>query len=155
MLIRDLSVRSFHQSCAINKRKAQETTSSVRLLAVTILTVLSTQKILTPSVTDSLSLLRFLTFFLAQNKIFQAKPLIVCFPAQEMKGVIVSSQEFPEGLLANVLLYYNLLYYNRTSNPPNGRKPLSDSYHAASWVFIGILLLLIYSIERCFQPYFF
>lgn len=68
MLIRDLSASSFHQSDAINKRKAQETTSSVRLLAVTISTVLSIHNILTPGTTDSLSLLRFLTFFLAKKK---------------------------------------------------------------------------------------
>lgn len=108
MLLPDLAVSSFHQSYAINKRKAQETTSSVRLYAVTISTVLSTHHILTPGITDSLSLHRFFTFFLAQRQIFQAKPLIICFLAQEMKGVIVSSQEFPEGLLANVHLYYNL-----------------------------------------------
>lgn len=108
MLIHDMAVSSFRQSYAINKRKARETPSSVRLLAVAISTVLSTHHILTPGITDSLSLLRFFTFFSAQKKIFQAKPLIICFPAQEMKGVIVSSQEFPEGLLANVHLYYNL-----------------------------------------------
>lgn len=48
-----------------------------------------------------------IALFLTQSKTFQAKTLIVCFLAQEMKGVIVFSQEFPEGL-TNVHLYYNL-----------------------------------------------
>lgn len=58
-ILPDLAVNSFHQSYAMNMRKAQETRSSVRLLAVTTSTVFSTHHILTPGIIDSLSLFRF------------------------------------------------------------------------------------------------
>lgn len=68
-----------------------------------------------------------------------------------MKGVIVSSQEFPERLLANVHVYYNVQHSNHASV-----KPLSNQDHTASLAFISwTSLFLIYTRLRCFQLHLF
>jgi len=58
-MLSDLAVNNFHQIYAMKMRKAQETRSYGRLLAVTTSTRFSTHHIVTPSITDSLSLFRF------------------------------------------------------------------------------------------------
>lgn len=151
----DLPVSSFHQSYAVNKRKAKEATSSVRPQASQLYfphTITWLQALLAASHSSDFWL------FLAQKKIFQAKPLIVCFLAQEMKGVIVSSQECPEGLLANVHLYY-ILQHSKSSiweensfwliscslSSPHKNNPVIDIFYGK--VFSSILFLSRWTVQ--------
>lgn len=107
-ILPDMAINSFHQRYAMSMRKAQET-SSVRLLAVTTWThhILTHHIITSLTASHSSYFTLISTLSLTQSKTFQAKAFIVCFLAQEMKGIVISSQEFPEQLLAHVHFYYN------------------------------------------------
>lgn len=110
-------------------------------LAVTTLTVFPTNYVLNTGIFDNLSVFRYMNL----STFSDTKQNAWLFLAMRLKGVTVSSQEFPEGLLADVHFHY---LHNFKSS---GVKLLSNQDHAAFLVLIRISPLLITARVRRFQ----